>query len=158
MQSRPSPTGVSRELLHEEFFGKAEPLYFTYRKQYSVGVKGAANTLTNTDLQKEVKISCRTQIIPSKSNTRCESGSLIWGQWLKGVRPSSRRKQGQTCVPQNIIFFFFYPVTTAHSEATWGNSGPPLERSSTKLTPEAAGLAGYFVATLDVVDTLELML
>lgn len=61
-------------------------------------------------------------------------------------------------MPQNIILLFFYPVTTANTEKTWGNSGLPLELSATKLTPEAAELAGYFVATSDVVKTVEFLL
>lgn len=157
MQIRLPPIGVSKELLYEEFFGKAGPLYFTYRKQWSsVGIKGPANTLTNTDLQKEVKISHPTQIIPSNSKMWVMFINLR--SLIKGVPHSSRRKEGQTWVPQNIIPFFSHPVPTSQAQATQGNSGPPWGLSSAKLPPETAGLAGYFVATSDMVNALELML
>lgn len=53
---------------------------------------------------------------------------------------------------------FFHPVPTAQAQAMWRNAVPPWGLSSAKLIPEAAGITGYFVATSDVVNTLEIML
>lgn len=48
----------------------------------------------------------------------------------------------------NIILFFFHAVPT--SLGNLGKFRPSLTSHSTELTPEAAGLTGYFVATTNV--------
>lgn len=70
-------------------------------------MKGATNTFTNTDLQRDAKIFHPIQKILSNSNPRCESGLLIWAHWLKDFPYSSRGMEGQTWVPQEYHSLLF---------------------------------------------------
>lgn len=98
--------GVSKELL-DEFFGKVEPLYFTYRKNSDL-LLVSRETLAHLQV-----LTCKgRQNLPSNSENPLKLkpkiwGLWIWAHWLKGFPHSRRGMEGQTWVPQEYNSLLF---------------------------------------------------
>lgn len=104
--------GVSKELL-DEFFGKAEPLYFSYRKNTDL-LLVSRETLTHLQI-----LTCKERQKSSIQKFRKSSQIQIQdvrfnnlkktfqSHWLKGFPHSRRGMKGQTWVPHEYHSLLF---------------------------------------------------